>query len=96
MVKVLYDCQTPFGEGGSDDLKLNTDTWSVRVFQSPRGEGVVQTRCLACQNKRTGGSFNHLAVRGWFRQNNLCRKKDENGSFNHLAVRGWFRLAVIK
>ena len=38
-------------------------------------------------------SFNHLAVRGWFRLKILSELANvTKDSFNHLAVRGWFRL----
>ena len=38
-----------------------------------------------------GISFNHLAVRGWFRHVSM-EFGSTMSSFNHLAVRGWFRL----
>ena len=38
----------------------------VSEFQSPRGEGVVQTAFRRDRQRRYTG-FNHLAVRGWFR-----------------------------
>ena len=36
-------------------------------FQSPRGEGVVQTVHALKAISRGSRRFNHLAVRGWFR-----------------------------
>ena len=67
MVKVLYDCQTPFGEGVVQTGFNNGDHEYVK-FQSPRGEGVVQTY-IPKVYVQLANSFNHLAVRGWFR---LC------------------------
>ena len=61
-------------------------------FQTPRGEGVVQTVRVHCSG-RYGGSFNHLAVRGWFRHYHLISQlRFLIQCFNHLAVWGWFRL----
>ena len=66
MVKVLYDCQTPFGEGVVQTSAGGHGQRVHREFQSPRGEGVVQT--MVKKNFiDVIQSFNHLAVRGWFR-----------------------------
>ena len=41
-------------------------------FQSPRGEGVVQTaKAVYDYVKEISKGFNHLAVRGWFRHQNF-------------------------
>ena len=60
-------------------------------FQSPRGEGVVQTVHALKAISRGSRRFNHLAVRGWFRLD-VSALVVPFRSFNHLAVRGWFRL----
>ena len=40
----MYDCQTPFGEGVVHTVLGNIyDNPELLEFQSPRGEGVVQT-----------------------------------------------------
>ncbi len=36
-------------------------------FQSPRGEGVVQTAIDKIADAMNANGFNHLAVRGWFK-----------------------------
>ena len=67
-------------------------SWTKDEFQSPRGEGVVQTRHTICHLISLLLSFNHLAVRGWFRLYTIVTSWSGRASFNHLAVRGWFRL----
>ena len=63
-------------------------------FQTPRGEGVVQTSVSYSAGQTTQSvCFNHLAVRGWFRHYHLISQlRFLIQCFNHLAVWGWFRL----
>ena len=66
MVKVLYDCQTPFGEGVVQTVHaLKAISRGSRRFNhlAVRGWFRLDVSALVVPFR----SFNHLAVRGWFR-----------------------------